>query len=308
MTKFFIKKNLTMYTIAEFQSQGATLRGRLYMPGNSGPVPIIIMAHGFSATIGMVSDKYAEEFYKAGFAVLLYDHRNFGISDGEPRQELNKWLQMRGYQDAINFVITLTNIDKNKIALWGDSMSAAEVLALGAMDSRIKAIIGQVPACGDKSAPPDEDGKLFGEMVKYFNTGDIAGKPEITSGPLPVVSSDQKGTPSLLKPLTAFRWFIEYGGRHNTGWKNLATYVNPNAIVLFHPALCAKHIKASVFLLIAKEDELTSPVVAKEVYDLIPGPKEYMEVEGGHFGLLYYPGELFNKASKAQCDFLRRYL
>jgi hypothetical protein len=33
-----------------------------------------------------------------------------------------------------------------------------------------------------------------------------------------------------------------------------------------------------------------------------------MEVEGGHFGLLYYPGELFNKASKAQCDFLRRYL
>jgi len=298
-----------MYTSTEFQSQGATVRGRLYKPSNrSEALPVVIMTHGFSATIGMVADHYADEIFRAGFAVLLYDHRNFGISDGEPRQEINKWLQMRGYQDAIDFVTGLKGIDSNRIALWGDSLSAGQALVLGAIDSRIKVIIGQVPACNDKSAPADEDGKLFNAMVEFFKIGDIAGKPDITNGPLPVVSTDQRGTPSLLKPLTAFRWFIDYGGRHNTGWKNLATYVNPNAIVLFHPALCAKHIKASVFLLIAKEDELTSPVVAKEVYDLIPGPKEYMEVEGGHFGLLYYPGELFNKASKAQCDFLRRYL
>lgn len=298
-----------MYTITEFQSQGANLRGRLYKPENgSEPLPVVIMAHGFSATIGMVTDHYAEEISKAGYAVLLYDHRNFGISDGEPRQEINKWLQMRGYQDAINFITDLKGIDANRIALWGDSLSAGQVLALGAIDSRIKVIVGQVPACNDKSAPADEDGKLFTAMVEFFKDGDIAGKPEITNGPLPVVSTDQKGTPSLLKPLTAFRWFIEYGGRHNTGWKNLATYVNPNAIVLFHPGLCAKHIKASVFLLIAKDDEVTSAIVAKEVYDLIPGRKEYMEVEGGHFGLLYYPGEVFNKAVSAQCDFLKKYL
>jgi uncharacterized protein len=297
-----------MYTITEFQSQGATLRGRLYLPDNSKSAPIIIMAHGFSATIGMAADKYAEEFYKSGFAVLLYDHRNFGISDGEPRQELNKWLQMKGYQDAMNYILTLESIDPARIALWGDSMSAAEVLALGAMDLRMKVIVGQVPACGDKSAPADEDEKLFNEMVNYFNKGDFSAKPEIISGPLPVVSFDQKGTPSLLKPLTAFRWFIEYGGRHNSNWKNLATYVNPNAITFFHPALCAKHIQAAVYLTIASEDEMASPVVAKEVYNLIPGPKEVMEIEGGHFGLLYYPGELFSMASKGQCDFLKKYL
>jgi len=297
-----------MYTIVQFQTQGATLRGRLYSAGIPAPAPIIIMAHGFSATIGMTSDKYAEEFSKAGFAVLLYDHRNFGISDGEPRQELNKWLQMKGYQDAINFVLTLEGIDPGRIALWGDSMSAAEILALGAMDPRIKVIVGQVPACGDKSAPADDDGKLFNEMVTYFNNGDFSAKPEIISGPLPVVSFDQKGSPSLLKPLTAFRWFIEYGGRHNSNWKNLATYVNPNAITFFHPGLCAKHIKAAVYLSIASEDEMASPVVAREVYELIPGPKEKMEMEGGHFGLLYYPSELFSSASKGQTDFLKKHL
>ena len=298
-----------MYTPIQFQSQGATLRGRLYLPENTSKRPaVVIMAHGFSATIGMVSDKYAEEFCKSGFAVLLYDHRNFGISDGEPRQELNKWLQMKGYHDAINFAVDLNEIDANKIVLWGDSMSAAEILALAAMDFRIKAIIGQVPACGDKSAPSDEDGKLFGAMVDYFNGDNFAGTPEITSGPTPVVSFDQKGTPSLLKPLTAFRWFIEYGGRHNSNWKNLGTYVNPNAITFFHPSLCAKHIKAAVLMVIASGDEMASPVVAREVYEAISGPKEIMEIEGGHFGLLYYPGDLFTKASRRQCDFLKKYV
>jgi len=33
------------------------------------------MAHGFSATRAMTTDKYAEAFCSAGFAVLLYDHR-----------------------------------------------------------------------------------------------------------------------------------------------------------------------------------------------------------------------------------------
>ena len=124
-----------MFKIVEFQSEDAILRGRLYSCADvSEKLPVVIMAHGFSATInGMVADKYAEAFCKAGFAVLLYDHRNFGISGGKPRQEINKWVQARGYRDAINFVMTLPEIDALKIAVWGTSLSAAEAFAVGAM-------------------------------------------------------------------------------------------------------------------------------------------------------------------------------
>jgi len=85
-------KATAMYRSIEFRSEGATLRGRLYTPNShSTKLPVIIMAHGYSATIeGMVADRYAEVFSNAGFAVLLYDHRNLGISDGEPRQEINR--------------------------------------------------------------------------------------------------------------------------------------------------------------------------------------------------------------------------
>ena len=95
-----------MFRNVAFPSQGATIRGRLYFRQNgSGPkAPIVIMAHGTSATITMVADRYAEVLHEAGFAVLLYDHRNFGISGGEPRGEINPWVQARGYRDAIDYV------------------------------------------------------------------------------------------------------------------------------------------------------------------------------------------------------------
>ena len=85
----------------EFASQGTVLRGRLYHGPGPRPSACVVMTHGTSATIGMVTDRYAEAFHDAGLAVLLYDHHGFGASGGEPRQEINPWIQARGYRDAL---------------------------------------------------------------------------------------------------------------------------------------------------------------------------------------------------------------
>jgi uncharacterized protein len=71
-----------MFCNVEFLSEGARLRGRRYAHHDSPkPLPIVIMAHRFSATIqGMVADWYAEALHDAGLAILLCDHRNFGLS------------------------------------------------------------------------------------------------------------------------------------------------------------------------------------------------------------------------------------
>ena len=144
------------------------------------------MAHGFPATSnGMVADKYTEQFYDAGFAVLMYDHRNFGMSGGEPRQQINTWVQARGYRDAINFATTLPEIDPARIALWGDSLSAAQVGVVGAIDERVKAIIAQVPAYGADLPPMDEDGALFTTVQETFLHTDLDGLREKIMGPLP---------------------------------------------------------------------------------------------------------------------------
>jgi alpha-beta hydrolase superfamily lysophospholipase len=300
-----------MYKAVEFLSENAILRGRLYTCSTGEKLPIIIMAHGYSATIeGMVADRYAEAFCKAGFAVLLYDHRNLGISDGEPRQQINRWIQARGYRDAINFVTTLSEIDHSKVGLWGDSMSAGEVIVVAAIDDRVKAVIAQVPACGAELPPADPDGSLFKSITDTFLHGDVSGTPETTVGPMPVVSFDQESIASRLKPLTAYRWFIEYGGRYNTKWKNNVTHVEPNVPVAFNSVLCSPHIKAALLMVIAHDDEMegANSAVSRYAYKIAPQPKKLVEVDGGHFGIIHYPSSLFDEASAAQIDFLNKQL
>jgi uncharacterized protein len=139
----------------EFWSDGAILRGRLYTPQEaSPPYPAVIMAHGFTATITMTIDRYAEAVCAAGFAVLLYDHRNFGISDGEPRQHISPWVQARGYVDALSALERLDEVDSTRLAIWGDSGSGASVVVVGAIDERVKAVLAQVPALGAVPPPP----------------------------------------------------------------------------------------------------------------------------------------------------------
>ena len=298
------------FEAVEFASQGAVLRGRLYLRAGRRPRACVVMAHGTSATVGMVADRYAEAFHDAGLAVLLYDHHGFGASGGEPRLEINPWIQARGYRDALTYLCGHPGIDARRIALWGDSYSAGQVLIVGAVDPRPAAIVAQVPSCGRAPAPPDPDGQLFAALTATLEGGDVQGTPETTTGPLPVVSPDQLGSPSLLAPLSAFRWFMEYGGRHGTGWENRVTRAIPPTPSPYHVGLATPHLRTPLLALVAPDDEMpgSNPAIARAVIEAAPAETEILEIEGGHFGLLWHPGAQFDRAVEAQRDFLLRVL
>ena len=100
-----------MFETVEFPSDGALLRGRFYQHAGR-RAPALVMAHGTSATITMVVDQYAAAFHEAGLDVLLYDQPGFGASGGEPRQEINPWVQGRGYRDAVVMYSPVTKDDE----------------------------------------------------------------------------------------------------------------------------------------------------------------------------------------------------
>ena len=273
--------------------------------------PIVIMAHGYSCTIaGMTADKYAETFRDAGFAVMLYDHRNFGISDGEPRHQINRWTQARGYRDAIDLACSMPNIDATRIALWGDSMSGDEVLVVAALDKRVKAVVAQVPACGKEMPQKDSDGTLFRSLKDTFDNGNIEGTPNTTKGPMPVVSLDQETTPSLLPPKSAYHWFMEYGGRESSQWINLASHVKPDVPAPFTSVFCTPYIDAAILMMVAHDDEMpgANPSVARHAFELATEPKKLIEIDGGHFGIVHHPSPLFDLASQEQIAFLEEHL
>ena len=298
-------------TQVEFASQGALLRGILLTPSASGPRgATVVMAHGTSASIRMVAIEYARSFCRAGLAVLIYDHRNFGRSEGEPRHEINPWIQCRGYVDALDFAVTRPEVDPSRLAIWGDSYTGGQVIVVSACDSRPRAVVAQAPTFGPKAPTVDPTVELLTAIRDTLLEGDVRGTPETTTGPLPVVSADQASTPSLLAPIQAFRWFIDYGGRPGSGWANQVTRVIPPTAAPYSPFLCAPFINAPVLLMVAPEDEMVhaNPEVSRRAFELMPQPKRWYDIADGHFGLLYYPGERFNEAVKVQTDFLREQL
>jgi pimeloyl-ACP methyl ester carboxylesterase len=301
-----------MRTDIEFQSESATLRGWRYTAddASNAPRPAVIMAHGLSATRHMTADKYAVVLCNAGFTVLLYDHRGFGASDGEPRQQINPWIQARGYRDAVSYLLGRKDIHPDGVAIWGDSLSGGVALAVAAVDKRVAALVAQVPACGAELPPDDPDGGRFRAMAQTIVAGDVRPGPDDVQGPMPVVSDDQVRRPSALQPLTAYRWFIEYGGRLGTQWVNDLTRAQPRTQEPWRPALCAAHVTCPTIFLVSPADEIrnAAPHVARAAFDKLGGPKEWVALEGGHFGLLYYPSEEFDRASSAQAAFLKQHL
>ena len=136
--------------------------------------------------------------------------------------------------------------------------------------------------------------------------GDVSGTPETTTGPLPVVSADQAGTPSLLAPIQAFRWFIDYGGRPGSGWVNRVTRVLPPTPIAYSPYLCAPYVRAKTLFMVAPEDEMihANYQVARSAFSLIPAHKEWHDIANGHFGLIYHPSTQFDEVSAKQAEFL----
>jgi len=300
------------YEEVEFPSSGVTLRGRLYR-GDSleKPGPAVVMTLGFTATIsGMTADRYAEAFAAAGLVVLLYDHHGFGVSDGEPRHEVDAWLQTRGYMAAVSYLSSLPDVDADRIAVWGVSFSGALALVVAAVDERVAAVVAQVPACGDEMPEASADDGAFTQFRDTLLHADLGDFERKITGPLPVVSPDQLQMPSLMTSITAFRWFIDKGGRYGSRWENRATVARLETPVSLDPGLCAPHIRVPTMVVTARHDEIPGcdADVARSVLALVRGPKESLVVDGGHFGALYPDSQEFAQSIEAQPAFLLRHL
>jgi len=117
----------------------------LYRPqGRPDPVPIVVMAHGFSGTRRDRLGPFAERFAAAGFAALVFDHRGFGDSEGE-RDRFAPARQLADWRAAIDHARTLPGVDPERVVTFGSSMGGGNALAAAAGDPRVAAAISQVP-------------------------------------------------------------------------------------------------------------------------------------------------------------------
>lgn len=309
-----IKRQVEVRQDVEFEGHGGTLlRGWLYLPaGASHPVPGVVMAHGFSAVKEMALDRYAEVFCAAGLAVLVYDHRCLGASEGEPRQEINPWAQARDYRYAISWMSDRPEVDNDRIGAWGSSFSGGEVIVVAACDERVKAVVANVPFTGypevDYRDTADRCKQICDAVHDESGQG-LADRRVFAMGPLQVVrlAGDPVDTPVMLDQPESSEWFGRYASRAPS-WVNSVTPTNlVGAEPIWDPGACVAHLGSTPLLLVvATEDNLADTSVSVAAYERASEPKQLVMIEGHHF--VPYDGEAFDLSAGAAARFFAEHL
>jgi fermentation-respiration switch protein FrsA (DUF1100 family) len=291
-------------------ADGVTLRGWLYAPADAAEAagaPGVVMTHGFSATRHMGLPGYAEALAAAGIAVLLYDHRNLGASDGAPRGEIDPWAQSLDLRTALAWLAARPEVDGERLGLWGSSFSAGESLAVAAVEPLVKAVVASVPFAGLGDLGPDADvarRERFAAMAQVL-TGAVPPPTDPTIGPMPVVREPGSDVAGFLDQPESAEWFLS-AGTTGTAWVNEVT-VRFSAAPPFDPGVCLSAIAPTPLLMIvATEDRVAATDVALEAFALAGEPKELVMIDGHHFSAYAGPG--FETASAATVDFFARHL
>jgi pimeloyl-ACP methyl ester carboxylesterase len=284
-----------------FPSGGGSCAATLLMPGRANP-PVIIMAHGLGAERAFGLLPYAERFAAAGFAVFMFDYRNFGDSPGEPRNLINPWRHVRDYLSAIACVRSLDGVDTSRIALWGTSFSGGHALAAAARDGHIAAVISQIPFVDGIATM-----RIF--SLSFIANGMLHGLRDLARiltrrrpHTVPIV-----GTPdgfALMNTPESYAGYLALSPG-DTGWKNEAPARIMLRIPFYRPARRARNLRCPVFILCAKNDSLIPADAVRTAARGIPHA-ELVELDCGHFDV--YRGRLFVKTLRMEIDFFKRHL
>ena len=131
----------------EFHSDGVRLRGYLHLPSQpAGRLPAIVQGPGW---LGLADAKlyqpYHQAFTDAGFAVLIFDYRGFGASDGD-RGTLSPAWQLEDWRNAIAYVRGREDMDPARVAIFGSGgTGGGNAVLAAAAEPAVRATISQVP-------------------------------------------------------------------------------------------------------------------------------------------------------------------
>jgi uncharacterized protein len=129
----------------EFRSGEDNCAAWLYpAAGDAAEAPVVVMAHGLSGTRRDGLGPFAERFAAAGIAALLFDHRGFGDSGGEP-DRFAPSRQLADWRAALACARSLPGADPERVVTFGSSMGGGNALAAAAQDRRVAAAVSQVP-------------------------------------------------------------------------------------------------------------------------------------------------------------------
>jgi len=175
----------------EIWSDGTRLAGDLFWPDSwseGEKLPAIVMCGGWGS-LKEHANRTAPYYAARGYFVLTFDYRGWGHSDsrlvvrGEmPKSDANGEVtvtaqairdlvspveRIEDIRAAISWLELEPGVDQHKIGLWGTSFGGGNVVAVAALDKRVKAVCSQV---GDVNTRHGWVTSMEAQLSKYPKT------------------------------------------------------------------------------------------------------------------------------------------
>ncbi|UOZ07009.1 alpha/beta hydrolase [Amycolatopsis sp. WQ 127309] len=220
----------------------------------------------------------ARRFAKAGFGVLCYDHRNFGNSEGTPRQEADPWLQTKDLRRAMTYLESRPDVDGERLGLWGLSYGGANALFVTSLDIRVRAVAGIAPPVSGYAAARAHRSRTQMRRVAEATAEErrdrwLGHHPKM----IPLFGTGSPNELSLFDPLST-----EVAGGRGTE----LTLLSLDLLLQLELLPYAPRIEVPAFLVKAAHDTVCLPSLIDDFAAHLPGTKELLSLDCTHFDVL----------------------
>ncbi|KAJ6190989.1 hypothetical protein N7519_001010 [Penicillium mononematosum] len=269
----------------EFKTMdGVTLRGRMYIASSRGPG--IVMSPGFNAVKEMVGlPNVAVAFQQSGITVLMYDPRTTGLSDGEPRNDIDPFTQIDDYSDALSFLAVHPMVDQTRMGIWGMSLSGAVALACAAVDPRARFVVAICPATVfpfTQAKIPSVLGKAAKDRESQLKGNDPFYLPMLNgAGDNPAGANLGIDKDAALRIISAQDESIPTRQALAANHVNRTTIQSYRKLVMWNPTPIYRHLAVPVMFVVPELDQLFPAAEQQQTFKNLPGTMNQVHVEPG---------------------------
>jgi fermentation-respiration switch protein FrsA (DUF1100 family) len=267
-----------------FTSQGLSLVGDLRIPDDSpyaGPngLPALTFTGPLSGVRDQVVGTYAAWLAGKGFVTLAFDHRNFGDSEGEPRQHEDSAGKTADLRDSVGYLSQRPEVDADRVGVVGVCLGGGYAVRAAAFDPRVRAVAG---VGGAYTSPQRVISQLGIDGYRGILESAVTNLEREREGGeiayVPAVSIDGPGAMHGEEP------FAYYGTERSKSavWENRMTVDSTWQLLTLDSLSAADLLERTPFLVVhGTVDLYCSPEGAQAVYDRATGPKriEWLETE-----------------------------
>lgn len=287
-----------------FFSSGLRLDGDLHLPDDAGaaaPYPAVVACSGYQGLKVIQPERFARALAPLGYAVLAFDYRGFGASEGERgRLVPQEWVE--DVRAAVDLLGGVDEVDAGRIALLGWGLGGGVVVVEAADDPRVKAV-----AClngigdGTRSTRLMHDDASWSSLLARVEADRVrratGGRSELID-PWDLVRLD-------LDPHTYAHVGTEL--YKAPGFGSQVTLESADALLRFSPEQVVHRIAPRPLLILHGADNgLHKPTEAQSLYEHASEPKQLQYLESsGHIEWVFDDHPTFRRVVDDVDGFLR---